>query len=390
MWEKFFNFNNRFFKLLFYFFITLTLYFALTSSNLILGDNNITKIGTTIFTTKVLLIMMALGLAIYASENVKNFLAYIFIDKRWLTSSITLGLAVVIQIIFVSLINSGIGFDVSGVHQGLTMPKNVNIIGYFSVNPNNLGLLMMQHIFTDLFHTTTWKFLQFVTMFLVDLSAFFNLCSIAILDKSKLPLGMYIHTLWLISFPVIIVPYTDTWVIPFVSIYIFCYCVIAHSKANSWLKVISAIFWGISLSAAYFIKPSAIIPAIAIVIIELLNVLVQRKRNWWWSILISLLLIGSTGASYYTMNHAIKNQTYVRVYYFRAKPMIHFINMGLSGDGGYNAKDSFKMVTLIHKKDRINYSVNSIHKRLHKMGVGGYLAFLIRKHNNNSSDGTFA
>lgn len=390
MRHKLFNFNNRIFKLIFYFFITLTLYYALTSSNLILGDNHITRIGTTFFTTIILLIMMAIGLILYAGDSVRNFLAFIFIDKRKITSSIVLGIAILIQISFILLVHSGIGFDVSGVHQGLTEPNDINIIGYFSVNPNNLGLLLFQHFFTTLFHNKSWLFLQFITLFLVDLSAFFNLSSIAIIDKNKLPIGMYLHAIWLMLFPAVLVPYTDTWAIQFVSIYIFCYCTMAYTDSNKTLKIISAIFFGINLSAAYFIKPSAIIPAIAIVIIELLHLLIAHKKQWLWTMLLSLILVGSTGTSYYMMNQAIKNQTIVRVNSFRAKPMIHFINMGLSGDGGYNAHDSFKMVTLINKQDRIDYSVKSIKHRLHKMGFSGYLAFLWRKHGHNTADGTFA
>lgn len=388
--KKLYNFNNRTIKYIFYLLFTLTFLFALTSPNLILGDNNVTKIGTTAFTTIVLLIFAFIGLVFYLSSKFRNFCKWLFIDNRWITSSCCLLLAIIIQITFLYLVHSAIGFDVSGVHQGMTRPNDVEIVGYFSVNPNNLGIFLFQSLFKNIFHSTSWVLFEFITMFLVDLSAAFNLFSIAIIDKSKVPIGMYIHAIWLATFPAILVPYTDTWAIQFVAIYIFCYCGIAYTNWNKFIKFILVIPLGISLSAGYFVKPSTIIPMIAIIIIELIHLLKKEHHQWLWLFLLCITFVSSVGGSYYQFNKAIKTQNYVRVYTFRAKPMIHFINMGLSGDGGYNAKDSFKMVTLIHKKDRINYSVNSIHKRLHKMGFGGYLAFLLKKQGNNTSDGTFA
>jgi len=210
MRQKLFNFNNNLIKGIFYFLFSLTFYFALTSSNLILGDNHVTKIGTTFFTTTILIILMVIGLAIYAGDNFRNFLTWIFIDKRWITSSIILFLTILIQIFFVLLVHPGIGFDVGGIHYGLLDPKDINTIGYFSVNPNNLNMLLLQHWIASIFHNTSWLFFDLLTLFLVDISSIINLLSISVISKNKVPIGMYIHSLWLILFPMIIVPYTDT------------------------------------------------------------------------------------------------------------------------------------------------------------------------------------
>lgn len=390
MRQKLFNFNNRFVKFLFYFFFTLTFGFALTSPNLILGDNHITKIGTTGFTTLVLIIAGIIGIVIYDSKKVRRFLHRLFITNQWITARWCLGLAILIQIGFVLIIHPAIGFDVGGVHEGLLHPNDPNVVGYFSVNTNNVNIMLLQHWLATQFGTTSWLFIDLCTVFFVDISAALNLLSITAIDKSKVPLGMYIHAAWLSIFPAIIVPYTDTWALPYVSLYILCYCVIGYTKAPKIVKAAAALVFGVGVSAAYFIKPSAVIPAIAIILIELMTLLKPAKRQWWWIGIVALLLTGSTAASYQTIHKAVQNQTYIRVYAFRAKPMVHFINMGLSGDGGYNAKDSFKMVTTMSKKARIDYSVNSIKKRLRKMGPIGYLKFLFQKQKNNVSDGTFA
>ncbi|MQS96598.1 hypothetical protein [Companilactobacillus halodurans] len=110
----------------------------------------------------------------------------------------------------------------------------------------------------------------------------------------------------------------------------------------------------------------------------------------WATLLLVILVAGSAYGGYHVFNQSIQKQTYIRVNTFRAKPIVHFINMGLSGDGGYNEKDSFKMATTISKQARIDYSVHSIKKRLKKMGPFGYVKFLLQKQGNNSADGTFA
>lgn len=389
MRQKLFNLNNRILKIIFYLFFTATFIFALTSSNLILGDNHITNVGTSIFTTVFLIVVASIGILTYVNSHVRHFWKWLFITNRWITSICCFILVIILQIIYVTLTHDGIGSDVLAVHQALTNTKDVNLIGYFSVNPNNLGLLLFQHWLATVFHSTTWKFFDFVTVFFIDLSAILNLFSIATIDKNKVPTGLYIQSLWLATFANVIVPYTDNWVTPLVSLYILCYCIMAHSNLPKPFKFIAALVFGISLSASYFMKPSGIIPAIAIVIISIIDLLKKQKRQWWWLILLSLIVIGSTTTAYYEMNHYIKNQTYIRSNSFRAKPMVHFINMGMTGKGGYDAKESFKMVILINKQDRIDYSVKSIKKHLAKMGPVGYASFLFHKHGANTSDGAW-
>ena len=389
MREKLFKFNNRAIKIIFYVFFTATFIFALTSTNLILGDNPITKIGTTAFTTVVLLIFVALFTLCYVNHSVKDFLLWLFVDRSWITATVCFVLAILIQIGFVSLIHYGVHDDVGAVHAALTNTKDVNIIGYFSVNPNNLGLLLLQHQIALIFNHTSWMFFDFMTVLMVDLAALFNIGTVFTIDKSKIPILLYVQALWMATFPAIVIPYTDTWVLPFVAFYILCYAMIAHSSLGRGWRLTFAVLGGLTVGATYFIKPSGIVPAIAIVIIELVHLLKDHKKEWVWLFLVTIVFAVSAGGSYYRINQIIDNQTYIHVNTFRAKPMIHFINMGVSKTGGYNAKDSYKMVTLINKQDRIDYSVKSIKKRLHKMGFGGYVKFLIVKQKNNTSDGTF-
>ncbi|QMU08774.1 TIGR03766 family XrtG-associated glycosyltransferase [Levilactobacillus suantsaii] len=389
MRQQFYHFNTRALKLIFYGFFILTFGFALTSPNLILGDNAVTKVGTTGVTTGVLLLALAIALTLYVSPHARRLGYKVFVTNRWVTASGCLGLVVLGQIGLVWALHFPSGADVDAIHQALLTPNAPNTVGYFSVNPNNLPLLLIQHWLASQFHTTSWLFFDSWTLLFVDVSATLNLLSLAVIDRTNVPWGLYLHALWLAFFPAITIPYTDTWVLPAVSFYILCYCVLAYSNAPKLLKALAALGFGMGVSAAFFIKPSAIVPAIAIVLIEGLTLLKPQPHHWLWLGLLALLLTGSTAGSYIVGHHVVQTQTYIRVNQARAKPLVHFINMGLSGQGGYNAKDSYKMVTTLNKQARINYSVTTIKRRLRRLGLTGYVAFLWQKQQHNTSDGSF-
>lgn len=378
---------------LFYFLFILTLFFALTSPNLILGDNRITGAGTTYFTTIVLLIIGTMGVCLIVFTTFRKWLKKIFIDKGLLTSIISLVLVVLWQLLFVFLVHPAIGFDVSAIHQALVDQSNTTIRSYFSQNYNNLPLLLVQHQLALVFKTTSWLFFDLITLFLVDLAAIFNIFTIWIIDRKKILIAIYLQVFWLAVFPMIIVPYTDTWVLPLVAGYLLGYCMLFHSKRSVLFKMTGAILFGVALVAAYFLKPSAIIGGIAILLIELLQLFgigkdTRNSRNE--NLLLVLLMFLSLGGSYYYVSRTIKGQQYIKVDQSREIPAIHFISMGVSGNGGYNLKDALEMAKIQTKQGRIDYSKEVLWERLQKKGFGGYLWFLVQKQQSNTADGTFA
>ena len=55
------------------------------------------------------------------------------------------------------------------------------------------------------------------------LSVILNVLCVYILNKKKLPVVMYIQTCWLLLFPMSIVPYTDVYILPFISLALVAY-----------------------------------------------------------------------------------------------------------------------------------------------------------------------
>lgn len=394
--HQLFNYGNRFIRGLFYFFFGLTTYFAITSVNLILGDNAKTGSGTTIVTAIVLIVAITVLIVGFAYPQVSHVFKWLFVRHQAVTAVTLLLLTVAWQVVFVLCMHPAIGFDVDAIHEALIDPKDVNTMSYFSQNSNNLPILLVQHWLAMAFHTTSWLFFDWVTLILTDLSAVFNILSVAVIDRRKVPAAMYIHAGWLALFPMIIVPYTDAWVLPFVSAYIFCYCVLSYTQWHWTLKVLAAVGLGLNVAAAYFMKPSAIVALIAIILVELLQVI---RREYWQgltrhkgAIVVACLLVSGMagGGAYVAGNHVLDTQSYIKINTARAIPAVHFMSMGISGDGGYNAKDALKMAQLPTKKSRADWSKKMYLKRLKQRGFWGYLAFLVKKQRNNSADGSFA
>ncbi|WP_273709354.1 hypothetical protein [Leuconostoc mesenteroides] len=103
-----------------------------------------------------------------------------------------------------------------------------------------------------------------------------------------------------------------------------------------------------------------------------------------------LIVMFSFICLYTITQNKIEHQTLIHVNRERAIPAVHFMNMGISGDGGYNAQDTLKMGELATKSEKIEYSKQMYVKRLKKLGVIGYFYFIIQKQINNTADGSFA
>lgn len=392
MKNKLFEFGSRVVKYLFYFLFLMTFYFALTSPNLIVGDNSVTGAGTTKYTTLFIILMIAFLISFYTYNSFADLLRYLFIDRGLLTSSVIFGLVIIWQIIFVVNVHPAIGFDAGALHKALFNVTDPEMKGYYSVNPNNIPPMLLQHQLAVIFHNRSWLFFDFITMLMVDISAILNFGSVWVLDHKKLPMAIYLHNIWLAVFPMIIVPYTDTWALPFVSLYMMLYCLVRYGKFKWGWKIPLAALMGVAVIFAYFIKPSSIIGAIAILLIEILYLFKEKFSagkliNEFIFVLVVVIAMVPT---YGITNYAINHQKYMEVNTARAIPPIHFISIGMEGDGGYNAHDVLMMGKLPTKQARVDYSKKKIKRRLHSLGFFGYLKFLVGKQSRNTADGTFA
>lgn len=295
------------------------------------------------------------------------------------------------QIILVENIATRIGLTPNGFDPDHIFEANKHVTtylkGYFSVYPNNISMLLMEHYILKISNLKlTWMNLAYISALFVDISAVLNVLIIKNINRNLVNTSIVINCIWILLFPMVIVPYTDTWVLPFVSGYLLLYVLIKRENKKillfSFLMSICAIM-------AYFLKPSAIIPFFAIIIYELTRVIDRKFHLKKIDYLIFICcLLGGVG-TYISGRHIINNQSVINIIPGRSVPIVHYVNIGMKGEGKYNFEDDMKMYSLEDKKDRVDYSVGEIKKTLKGYGVGGYLKFLILKQQLNTSDGTF-
>lgn len=385
MKNKIFNVSNTVINVLFAVFIFIGLYFALISRNLLLKSEH-----TNAVTLGMLAVILCFALAYGYFDRLRLFLKRLFVNWRFYTAPLLFICALGLQTYFVWHVHPAIGFDVSAVHNALLNPNYPEWRGYFSVNYNNMPILLFQYWLSNLFHTKSWLFFEIVSVLFTDLSAIFNLGSVAVVNWRKLPIILYIEAIWLALYPMAIVSYTDNWSLPFVSLYILCYLIMSRQSWPLVIRLIAGALGGFGLAGAYLLKPSAIIPMIALVLISLLALLKKRPVSFWVKSGLSfIVMIGVFAGTAVQINKAMDQQTYIVVDKKRAIPPLHFIQIGMTGDGGYSAKDALMMGKLYSRQEKNAYSMRKIKQTLRQRGIG-YAGFLVAKHGRNTADGTFS
>ncbi len=368
------------------------------SPNLTLGDTLTPQTlgeGTTWVTIVFLLLMVGIASAFFVFKKFRLSILWLFKDKGSIVAPIILSLVILIQVIFVLHTHPSIGFDPGAIHEALTGTPNNELKAYFSLNTNNLPLLLLQHQIAVFANSTSWLLFDIVNVIFLDVAVLLNILIVALIDRQKVIATIYMHAIWILVFPMILVPYSDVIVMPLVSGLILTYVIAQKSNFRLVWRLFSALVNGCFLTAIYFIKPSAIVPIIAIVAVEFLYLFRNSVGNGikWQKlkpIMITLLLCFGVITSYVYINHEVKTQQFIKITPNRTIPAIHFINMGVSGNGGYNAKDALAMGRQPSQKAMVDYSKKHLIARLKKRGFFGYIKFLISKQNRNSSDGTFA
>jgi len=394
--RRFYNFShgviNLFWRLLFY----LMLFFALTSPNIIIGDNATFGTSTTMVTTGLVLTIGAICVMIYAYPGIRAWFYKVFVTRKLMTGSLMLVAILILQILFIYFVHPNSGFD-SGmlVHAATdkTSAWDQDITSYFSLNQNNLPIMLFMHWLSVSFHQTQWIFFDYVTLLFVDLSAVFNLLSVYVVRRRALGVAIYMTCGWLAVFPSIIMPYTDAWVLPLVSLFMLCYFTMRSDKMPFGFQAAAAVGFGVSVVLTYFMKPSSIIPVIAIVIVEFLAWMVQKRHftayRVFLTLALSVLIVDSASETYKIVHHKVESQTYLKIDKSLSIPAIHFMAMGVYDQGGYSWRQALAMVYLPTEKQKTDYSVKMLKKRLKKLGPLGYAKFLVMKQRNNTADGTF-
>ncbi|MCI1940227.1 MAG: hypothetical protein LKJ24_07105 [Lacticaseibacillus paracasei] len=303
-------------------------------------------------------------------------------------------LAALIQVIILLNTNTPLGWDVGSV---VTVAIDPSIgSNYVSINPNNLFLISFYHSLYALFvspATSTanaWLFFQFVTVIGLDLSVFFLIYAVKSMFNLDVALMTYFIFYALFVFtPYIQAPYSDVAVLFPVSLTLVCLTLL-DKKQHLWTKFALAFATAVLTAIVFATKPSAIIIVIAWIIDKLVcEFLVNDSTGRSQRILIVLCVaLGFVGANR-ILSDVTTTYTPIKIEKNQALPWQHFAYMGLTGNGGYNDKIKGDTLKLKETAKMRIYSLNGISRRLHELGIVGYLQFLTAKQMNNTARGDF-
>jgi len=327
---------------------------------------------------------------------------------------ITMIIIFALQIVYSFLIHSSLEHDVGLIIRNAQAgnPGEFVWIEYFSLYPNNFMVLF----FFRFIHWTLRLFsldAHFVHALVIVNILFVNAAIILVFHAVKEAFDVskgyiaWIFMLLLTAFsPWIIVPYSDTLSMPVVAGIVFFY--VKFRNAEKRQKVIFALSMGIVAQIGYFIKPSSVIPLIAILIIQLtadfslMKARPKRSRSKnakteygiKYIATYTLLAMFATGALF---NSFIRIQNTIPFTEGVAFPAEHWIKMGMQrqsvGDrytyGAYSAEDFFFTAGFPSTQEMRRADRQVIRERLSDFGVVGYSRFLVNKLRWITDDGTF-
>ncbi len=167
--------------------------------------------------------------------------------------------------------------------------------------------------------------------------------------------------------------YTNTFSIPFVTGVLYLYLCIRKRQFGKRTAVL-CIVWGIFAVVGYLLRPTTILPVIAIVLYEGMRYF-QLKKDM---ILKTGIALAACAITFLSCQLILDRHIPVG-YSEKAFPITHWIMMGLKGDGGFSLEDRHFTESFSNREERKNANIKEIKKRLSHLGVTGYLELLEKK-----------
>jgi integral membrane protein (TIGR03766 family) len=303
-------------------------------------------------------------------------------------------LIVILQFSILYFISVPISWDVGGIHNGVAELGQTTLANdYLSTNPNNsffFFFMLMLSKLGNLIHPTigtSWFYWQSLNIIFMDLGFIFIYLAGKNLFNEKVGyLSFYLAIFSLGLSPWILVPYTDTIMLPIISSIFYLFSYIRKQKQLILFPVLS-----IMTAIAFLLKPSSVVFLIAYLIIVFLDPLQTFSRKKILPLLTVVLCFFLVFAgTLKAFSFFESKQTIVIIDKNKAKPWQHFVMMGLKGTGGFNQADTDATNGFSTQEEKVAYAKKQIISRLEKYGFIGYLKFLSQKHLLNTSRGDFS
>ncbi len=256
---------------------------------------------------------------------------------------------------------------------------------YFSYYPNNLLLVGIFSVILRI--GKSFAFLIAVQCFLYCLAGYllFDL----ILEYTKTVwlawLGWGIYFILVGTSAWFVVPYSDSMGIIFPALLLWIY---RNVRKSEW-KISNIVIFSCITFIGYHIKPQTIIVSIAIIVVEIIELLFDFRKRLKKSIISFLIIciIFLAGNSF--LNIWIERMGY-QINWEMQKGWSHFLMMGLNTESGgiYSVEDNLFSDSFLLKKERKEANLQKVKERVQKLG-GGIIIYEMKKALVNFNDGTF-
>jgi len=267
---------------------------------------------------------------------------------------------------------------------------------YFSNYPNNLMLLYMENAFWNLLGRpslyTLVPALNCINILIVDVAAVMivNVVQHWFGKKYMMLILFLTWSLFLIT-PWVALTYTDIGAFFLTALNLWLVMRYNLFKKN-WQRNLCAIGIGLSFTMSYLIKPSLLVVFVALFIIQILRGFSGAIRRKKIVLMIVPVLLGliAAGGVFAGFKVYTSHQTLMTVDTKLSLPATHFIAMGMTGTGGYNAEDVQLNRVIKSPKKRQEANIKLIQQRLSAFGPTNYFKFLVTKQVANTADGSFS
>ena len=264
-------------------------------------------------------------------------------------------------------------------------PDNKITAGYFARYENN-------HFFTILLYWYFRILSSFTSLSIGDFVTSVQVLNIIMLDfgillaylaARKMKDAKTADTLLLLSalspttYVWIFWSYTNTYSIPFVMGILLLYLYMNDTKSTKRI-VLYGIGMGILGITGCFIRPTTVIPVVAVLCMQILcreninKTTIKRTALWTASFLLSAILSISLFTTV-RKSHLIDPEGHGKF------PITHWLMMGLSDEGGFSKKDLYYTLQFKTEKEKNEADICKIKERITEKGLKGLACLAMKK-----------
>ena len=250
-----------------------------------------------------------------------------------------------------------------------------NTYSYFArYGNNNFFTIMLYYFFKILNHFDLRCYdeaLFIINTIMIDLSGVFAL-KLLRTEKAKV-IMLLLCALCPTTYVWVLFTYTNTFSMPFImGMLYFGIQVLKQDARNNVNSMILSTILG---SIGFLIRPTTIIPMIALAICIAIFVKIWKKRLLYIGIMVAIFCMILFLSTFFIKGHLSEPDN------DKTFPFTHWIMMGVNEkeNGVVNASDVKYSSSFPTKSEKINGEWSEIKKRISKMGVIGYATLLMKK-----------